>query len=195
MLVGVDATGVAIDADLTFDGAGWKGANFPVLSEYLATTAGWPSTSRLALAAGSGCTSDEPNTNVGETSQALAQQLAQLPRSTVVQPPNPCRRSATTPPTCGCGSTTTARRDQGYRVAETHRGSHGINYNVSPKDVVIDFWVVDLDGAPVVVDMWHDERRIERAAGPDRPDPGLDHLRDRRVGERRSWSAPIRRDR
>jgi hypothetical protein len=45
---------------------------------------------------------------------------------------------------------------EGYRVAETVRGGHDITYQDAADDVVIDFWVVDLDGVPVVVDMWHE---------------------------------------
>ena len=42
-----------------------------------------------------------------------------------------------------------------YRVAETPRGTRGINYGYGSTGVVIDFWVLDLDGAAVVVDAWH----------------------------------------
>lgn len=155
MLVGVDDTGVAIDADLTFDGAGWNGSSYPVLSDneiYGGVGVYRPT----ALAAGTGCISDEPNTDVRETSRALAKQLAQLPRSTVVQAPTPVQafgRDAVhlqlrIDNDCG---------DEGYRVAETLRGGHGISYGLIPKKVVIDFWVVDVAGVPVVVDMWHED--------------------------------------
>lgn len=110
----------------------------------------------MALAAGSGRTGDDPHLNVGQTSDALVQQLAQLPRSTVVQATRRPGRSATTRPTCAYGSTTTPG-GPGLPFAETHRGSHGINDSVGPKDVVMDFWIVDLDGTPVVVEMWLDE--------------------------------------
>jgi hypothetical protein len=39
--------------------------------------------------------------------------------------------------------------------AGTSKGWRGISYSDVPKEVVIDFWVVDLDGTPVVVDLWH----------------------------------------
>ena len=40
---------------------------------------------------------------------------------------------------------------ESYRVAD----GRGITYSNVAKEVVIDFWVLDLGGGPVVVDMWH----------------------------------------
>jgi len=155
-LVGVDSTGATIDADLTAYGSGWTSANFPVMTESLAT-GGVATYQPLALAAGSGCTGDDPNTNVGQTSEALVQQLAELPRSTVLRAPKTTEAFGHDATHLRVRIDNDCPGDQGYRVAETHRGSHGINYSVSPKDVVMDFWVVDLDGTSVVVEMWHDE--------------------------------------
>ena len=44
-----------------------------------------------------------------------------------------------------------------YRVADTARGERGLTYpgHHGVNDVVIDFWVVDVDGTAVVVDEWH----------------------------------------
>ena len=64
------------------------------------------------------------------------------------------RPSATTPSTCGCGSTTTARPARAT-ASRRRRGQSRHQLRRRPTEVVIDFWVVDLDGAPVVVDMWH----------------------------------------
>ena len=44
---------------------------------------------------------------------------------------------------------------QGYRVAETARGSRGISYSDVPTRVTVDFWVVDIGTTSVVVDAWH----------------------------------------
>ena len=44
---------------------------------------------------------------------------------------------------------------QGYVVAAMPRGSRGITYGHN--QVVIDFWVMDLNGTPVVVDSWYPE--------------------------------------
>ena len=153
MLVGVDATGASIHADITFDAEGWQDDDYPVLWDegYGAVAVYRP----LALAAGTGCLTDKPNTNVAKTPRKLAQQLARLPRSTVVQPPTPVQAFGRPAihlrlrinQDCGAGV---------YRVAETIRGGHGITYGDPPKTVVIDFWVVDVGGVPVVVDVWHE---------------------------------------
>ena len=110
-----------------------------------------------ALAAGTGCLSEDPNTQVAETPQALAEQLAQLPRSTVVEPPTSVQafgRDAVHLQVLidnDCGG------DEGYRVAETIRGGHGITFGQTATGAVVDFWVVDINGVGVVLDAWHDE--------------------------------------
>jgi hypothetical protein len=152
--VGVDATGATIDASFTADGAGWTSGNYPVVSEYL-SYGGVSAYQPMALAAGTGCTGDAPSQDVGDTPQALAQKLAQLPQSTVVQPPTPVQAFGHDAVHLQLRITPDCPQREGYRVAETPRGSHGINYSDDLKDVVIDFWVVDLDGVPVVVDAWH----------------------------------------
>jgi len=47
--------------------------------------------------------------------------------------------------------------DEYYRLAETPSGPRGITYDdgTEPQVVVIDLWVVDVDGTTVVVDTWH----------------------------------------
>ena len=77
----------------------------------------------LALAAGSGCTGDDPNTNVGQTPEALVQQLAQLPRSTVVQPPKPTEAFGHDAIHLRYGSTTTAR---GTRATALRRRNEAV---------------------------------------------------------------------
>ena len=92
-------------------------------------------------------------------------------------PSRPPRRTATTPSTCGCEIADDCPEGQAYRVAETPRGSRGISYSIVPATVVMDFWVLDLDGvgggrrlAPA--------RRLGRPGGPGRPGPRVDHVRD-----------------
>ena len=48
--------------------------------------------------------------------------------------------------------------NEGYRVAETPRGSRGISYAyLSPQPaVVMDFWVMEEAGVAVVLDAWHE---------------------------------------
>ena len=63
-----------------------------------------------ALAAGSGCTGDDSMIEPATTPAALAQQLAALPGSTVVQPVAlDARCWVATPCTSGCGSPRSAR--------------------------------------------------------------------------------------
>jgi hypothetical protein len=154
--VGVNATGATINASFTADGVGWSSGNYPVVSQYL-SYGGVAAYRPMALAAGSGCSGDAPSQDVGETTQALAQKLARLPQSTVVQPPTPVQAFGHDALHLQLRIATDCPADQGYRVAETPRGSHGISFSDVPKDVIIDFWVVDLDGAPVAVETWHQD--------------------------------------
>jgi hypothetical protein len=157
IMVGTDATGAPIEADLTVEGPGWMSGNFPVLQED-ETSGGFGVYRPYALGDGSGCVDGALNADVDGSPQALARQLADLPRSTVVQPVTPTEALGRyalhlrlrIPQNCTHG-------DAYYRVAETARGSRGITYSDEPPAAVIDFWVLDLDGVPVVVDTWHDE--------------------------------------
>jgi hypothetical protein len=153
MLVGENDAGAALYATITFDNTDWQNGYYPVL--LAANSNGgvavyWP----VGLAAGTGCASDDRlNTNLGDTPQSLAQQLAQLPQSTVLQSPTPVQAFGRDAihlrlrinNNCGPGV---------YRVAQTTRGDHGITYD-PVRAVVIDFWVVD-HGKPVVVETWHE---------------------------------------
>ena len=49
---------------------------------------------------------------------------------------------------------------QYYRVAETPRGGRGITYDrrdATMPPVIMDFWVMELEGKPLVVDTWHQQ--------------------------------------
>ena len=171
MPIGADDAGGEIDADLTFDDAGWRADNYPVTEDASGHFGAVAVYRPQALAAGTGCLGDSPNTQVADTPYRLALQLAQLPRSTVVESPTPV--SAFGRGTfhlrlrinndCGAGV---------YRVADTPQGGHGISYSATPDQVVIDFWVVDLGGTPVVVDSWHDAGASSRLVAR------IDRLRD-----------------
>jgi hypothetical protein len=153
MLVGVDdATGVPINADLTFYDD-WQDSNYPVFrnaGRYGAVAVYQP----VALGAGTGCLNDKVNDNLGDTPQALADQLEQLPQSTVLQAPTPVEKfgqdavhlQLRITPNCGPGI---------YRVAMTLRSGHGVSYGAIVKPVIIDFWAMDVGGLRVVVDSWH----------------------------------------
>ena len=153
VLVGSDAAGLVLEADLTLE-AGWLTGSFPTTRD-AGKYAGFGVYRPWSLGAGSGCEADAPKADLGVSPQALAQDLAHLPRSTVVQP-------IETTEAWGYGAQHLRLRiqdgcglDDFYRVAETPQGTRGISYGREFTSVVIDFWVLDLDGAAVVVDSWH----------------------------------------
>ena len=153
MLVGENDAGAAIYANITFDDAAWQSDNYPVLLQ-ANSNGGVAVYQPVGLSTGTGCIDEyKLNTNVGDTPQSLAQQLAGLPQSTVLQSPTPVQAFGHDAVhlrlrinnNCGAGV---------YRVAQTLHGAHGITYDpVQP--VVIDFWVLD-QGVPVVVETWHE---------------------------------------
>jgi hypothetical protein len=150
--LGRDAAGAAIHADLTFRDS-WQDGNYPVLSDAGGTYGGVAVYRPTRLAAGSGCLGGRSSPNVAHTARQLAQRLARLPRSTVVQPPTPVvafglhavHLRLRIDQHCGRGV---------YRVAWTSRGGHGISYGNTSKDVVIGFWVAGMGRTPVVVERW-----------------------------------------
>ena len=154
--VGDNAAGGAITADFTLDGPYWQGGDFAVLTDQYGRSAGFGVYQPEGLAAsGTGC-AGEPMVAAPRTSpQALARRLARLPRSTVLQAPTG---------TEAFGFPAEHLRLQidvdcptYYLVANGRNGSRGITYtaNVTAENVIIDFWVLDLGGALVVVDEWH----------------------------------------
>jgi len=156
VLVGAGADGAAIEADLTFEGRAWHAGNFPRLNE--GRNGGFGVYRAYALAAGSGCLGDESTVDAATTPEALAQQLAELPGSTVVQPVtstgvlgrDALHLRVRIPQECPL--------NEYYRVAETPRGSRGISFHAaSPQPtVVMDFWVMEEAGVPVVLDAWYE---------------------------------------
>lgn len=152
MLVGVDDSGAPINATFRFYDI-WQGGGYPVYRVATGEASGMAIYQPVALAAGTGCLSDPPNTNVGQTPQRLAQQLAALPQSTVLQSPTTTKafghqaihlQLRINQQKCGRGI---------YRVAEGLHGNHGISYG--PLPVIVDFWVLNLGGGPMVVETWH----------------------------------------
>ena len=171
VLVGLDATGALIRAGLTVDGPGWSAGDYPIVQEG-GTFGGFGVYRPDNLAAGSGCSEDEVITEVGDSPHAVAQRLAELPGSTVVQPVTPrevlgqyaaLHLRLRIPQNCPV--------PKYYRVANTPRGDRGISYprpNGTFPSVVIDFWVMEWAGVPVVVDSWHhagaSDRLVDRIA-------------------------------
>jgi hypothetical protein len=86
----------------------------------------------------------------------LARQLSEVPRSTVIQPPTPTTAYGhdavhlrlRIDPNC-----TAKHPADGYRLAQSSSGVRGLAWGSRP--FLVDFWVVDVDGTPVVVDMFH----------------------------------------
>jgi hypothetical protein len=156
ILVGSDAGGLT-EADVTLAGPGWSAGNFP-LAHDAGSLGGFGVYQPIALAAGTGCSDDVVTTNLAESPLSLAQQLAELPGSTVLQPVASSEvlgRYAVhvrlrIPQTCPIL--------QYYRPAETPRGGRGVTFDrpdATSPPVIMDFWVFDVDGKEVVVDSWH----------------------------------------
>jgi hypothetical protein len=105
-----------------------------------------------ALAGASGC-SNETTVAPASTPQALAEQLTRLPQSTVLQAPTPEQALGHNALHLRLRIDQQCPPGESYIVAVTPRGTHGITYGHNPIDM--DFWVMDLNGTPVVVDSWY----------------------------------------
>lgn len=160
--VGVAADGRNIDADLTIDGSNWRGSNYPVAYDG-AEFAGIGAYQAESVAGG--CKMQDGLKPAAPGPEQLAQQLAEMPQSQVVQQPTQTSafgHDAThlrmrVHAACGASADGAA-----YQVAQTPAGARGISYfdeNSAGLSgiVIIDFWVVDVNGTTVVVDMFHSE--------------------------------------
>ena len=159
ILVGADPVGAPISADLTFAGTGWSAGNFPLLGDG-ESFGGLGVYQPSALAARSGCDGDLVTSNVEGSPSSLAQQLTTLPGSTVLQPARSPSSSAATPSTLQVKIPQSCPISSYYRVAETPRGGRGITYDrpdLTLPPVVMDFWVIELEGRAMVVDTWHQQ--------------------------------------
>jgi hypothetical protein len=156
------AGGSRIYADLTIDGSNWDGSNYPVAYDG-GRFAGIGVYEAESVAGG--CKMEAGFKPAAADPQQLAQQLTGMPRSEVVQQPTQTTAfgyDAThlrVRVDAGCES---AAHGAAYLVAEAPAGSRGISYfddnseGVS-RNVIIDFWVLDVDGTAVVVDMFRTE--------------------------------------
>jgi hypothetical protein len=150
-LVGNDDSGKPINADLTVDGIGWTQVAEPVVSDGV-NYAGLAVYRPLALATGSGCMSDGINAHVSETPTGLATQLAQLPGAEVVQSAEQTSAFGLDAIHLRVRLHDDCPRDDGYRLAETASGGHGVSYKEPPSVGVVDFWVVETQSTPVVIE-------------------------------------------
>jgi hypothetical protein len=155
--VGTSAHGGRIEAAFTLESANWSDGDFLLASERSESAfAGVGVYQPDALASGTGCVNDPSTTEPAPKGAALARQLTRLPRSTVLEAPAPVRAYGR--------DAIHLRLRIGvecpwyYRLARTSVGDRGITYTAmgaAAKDVLIDFWVLDVAGAVVVVDQWH----------------------------------------
>ena len=155
MFVGADPAGVKIEADLTVTGANWFAGDQPVVSDGGDTWAGVGVYQPDALARVAPCSGDWQGRDASRTPQGLARQLVRLPRSTVVQALTPTEAFGHDAVHLRLRIDDQCPRPEWYQIAHGPAGVRGITYSRHPKEVLIDFWVVDLNGTTVVVDMWH----------------------------------------
>ncbi|PVG82014.1 hypothetical protein DDE18_15110 [Nocardioides gansuensis] len=154
--MGTTDAGEVIEADLTIDGSNWQASNHPVarVDEDFAGIGVY----RPGAVAG-GCRMQAGHKPAAAGQQQLAAQLAAMPGSTVVERPTPTEAfghsaiHGAVKVDAFCDGTT---EGNAYLVAE----DRGISYFDSPpgralRTVRVDFWVVDVDGTNVVVDMFH----------------------------------------
>ena len=157
MAVGQDSAGEWVVANVTVDGPRWQDGDFPIVSDQPGGPyAGFGAYQPEVLAAGTGC-EDDVTTLVRKTPDRLAEQLARLPRSTVLQ--EPARTELFDRPATHLRLRIDVDCPTYYRVAHSAAGTRGITYApIGPTavDVVIDFWVLEVGGVPLVVDQWHD---------------------------------------
>jgi len=154
MFVVPDPAGVKIEAHLTVTNGQWRSGDQPVVSEG-DTWAGVGVYQPEALAGVAPCSGDWQSQPASETPQALARQLVRLPQSTVVQPLTPTEAFGHDAIHLRLRIDDPCPRYEYYLIAEGPAGHRGITYGHPSKEVLIDFWVVDLNGTTVVVDMWH----------------------------------------
>lgn len=156
-LVGYDGNGARVEAEVTVDGTGWTSGENPVLfgGPYAAGVGIYRPT-MVAAEPGSGCRGDWQGRQAAETPRALARQLARVPRGSVVQPPTPTQALGHDAVHLTMRIDNECPLEEWYQVVLTTNAERGLTYSEVPTEVLIEFWVVDLDGTTVVVDEWHD---------------------------------------
>lgn len=152
---GTASSGKRLEFEVTLEGPGWVQADQPLLIDGV-HAAGTAAYRPELVAAASACSKSVQGERAALTPRGLARQLARLPQGTVLEPPTPTRilghralhlsmRIGAVCPASGY-----------YVVAIAETDERGVSYTEPPTDVLIEFWVVDLDGTTVVVDQFHD---------------------------------------
>jgi hypothetical protein len=112
-----------------------------------------------ALAGGSSACSDDTwfarSRQPDETALGLSRQLELLPGGTLIQPLTPTTAFGYDAFHLRVRVNNGCPAGQAYLVAEAD-SDFGVNYSDVPKDVVIDFLVVDVEGTPIVTALWHE---------------------------------------
>jgi hypothetical protein len=155
--VGTGADGMSIVADLTIHGSKWAGSNYPVA--YNGVQFAGIGVYR-PQSVGGGCKMDAGFEPAAAEPQQLARQLAQMPRADIVQPPTPTNAFGHSATHLRLRVDAACNGAAAYLVADTAVGSRGISYyDKSPEAgvVIIDFWVMDVDGTTLIVDTFHTE--------------------------------------
>jgi hypothetical protein len=146
----------------------WKGGIPPQYVSETGSRGGLDLYQPFALAGGNGCLATatgqgaQPDTSVGHTARALAQQLAHLPHSAVLQAAasehmfgtNGFHLRLQINDDCRSGMYGVAKRDTiNWTTLQLGRGI-GADGDTH---ILIDFWVQDVHGAPTVVETWHQD--------------------------------------
>jgi len=161
VLVGEDADGEPIEADLTVEGPHWVSGDYLVVSDGAGGSyAGFGAYQPEALSEGTGCGGSEEAAPVPRSPRALAARLAEAPRSTLLDAPTRTRAFGHDAVRLRLRIDVDCPDDQQfYRLAWTPLGDRGLTYHHPEdpdQDIVVELLVLDLGGTPVVVDFWHD---------------------------------------
>ena len=127
----------------------------------------------MALAAGSGCLGDDAEH--GRRRDPAVARAAARPAPAEHGPPGAHTRAGVRPrrrPPAAADRQRLRRRGVPRRRDDPRRSRHHLRRR--PQTVVIDFWVVDVGGVPVVVDTWHQD---DASTGRPLPGCGIAHPR------------------
>ena len=152
---GLTIAGAPIDFDVTLGGTGWVRSDLPVLVDG-SHAAGTGAYRPERVASEGACSGAWQGRSASQTLRGLARQLTRLPAGTVLEPPTPARVRGHDALHLSMRIRTLCRASDYYVVSNSESVERGISYTTLHTDVSIEFWVVDLDGTPVVVDLWHD---------------------------------------
>jgi len=144
--------GKNIEADLTVHGSNWTGSNYPVAydgKEFAGIGVYHPESVAGGCKMGAGL---EPA--AGEPQQ-LAQQLAQMPRSEIVQQPTPTKALGGSAVHLRLQVDAACADGAAYLVTDDRGISYVDQSTAGSVIVTIDFWVLDVNGTTVMVDMFH----------------------------------------